>query len=83
MEQCKTAHLTDVFHLRPAKQDREVEKDDAEQPDYVALSEEDNILYAEGEEVSVDDATTLLFIHQSELNCKYSRGHIERVKVLN
>ena len=30
------------------------------------LSEEDDILYTEGEEAVVDDATTLLFIHQLE-----------------
>ena len=43
-----------------------MEEDDGEHPDNVAPSEEDNILYTEGEEAVVDDATTLLFIHQSE-----------------
>ena len=43
-----------------------MEEDDGKHPDNVTPSEEDNILYTEGEEVVVDDATTLLFIHQSE-----------------
>ena len=43
-----------------------MEEDDGEHPHNVAPSEEDDILYTEGEEAVVDDATTLLFIHQSE-----------------
>ena len=43
-----------------------MEEDDGKHPDNVALSEEDDILYTEGEEAVMDDATTLLFIHQSE-----------------
>ena len=43
-----------------------MEEDDGEHPDNVTLSEEDDILYTEGEEAVVDDVTTLLFIHQSE-----------------
>ena len=43
-----------------------MEEDDCEPPDYGAPSEEDDILYTEGGEAVVDDATTLLFIHQSE-----------------
>ena len=43
-----------------------MEEDYCEPPDYGALSEEDDILYTEGGEAVVDDATTLLFIHQSE-----------------
>ena len=43
-----------------------MEEDNGEHPDNVAPSEEDDILYTEGEEAVVDDATTLLFIHQSE-----------------
>ena len=54
------------MYFRPATQDREVEEDDTEQPEYMASCEEDDILYAGGAETSVDDATTLLFIHQSE-----------------
>ena len=42
-----------------------MEEDDGEHPDNVAPSEEDDILYTEGEEAVVDDTTTLLFIHQS------------------
>ena len=56
----------DLFYSRPATQEREVEEDDGEHPHNIAPSEEDDILYTEGEEVVVDDATTLLFIHQSE-----------------
>ena len=59
-------HPTDFFYFRPATQEREVEEDDGEHPDNIALSEEDDILYAEGEEAVVDDMTALLFIHQSE-----------------
>ena len=66
MEVWKTSHPTDFFYFRPAIQEREREEDDGKHPDNVALSEEDNILYTEGEEAVVDDATTLLFIHQSE-----------------
>ena len=43
-----------------------MEEDDGEHPDNITPSEEDDILYTEGEEAVVDDATTLLFIHQSE-----------------
>ena len=43
-----------------------MEEDETEQPEYVGSCEEDDILYAGGEEASVDDATTLLFIHQFE-----------------
>ena len=43
-----------------------MEEDDGKHPDNIALSEEDDILYTEGEEAVVDDATTLLFIHQSK-----------------
>ena len=43
-----------------------MEEDDGEHPHNVALSEEDDILYTEGKEVVMDDATTLLFIHQFE-----------------
>ena len=43
-----------------------MEKDNGEHPDNIAPSEEDDILYTKGEEVVVDDATTLLFIHQSK-----------------
>ena len=43
-----------------------MEEDYCEPPDYGAPSEEDDILYPEGGEAVVDDATTLLFIHQSK-----------------
>ena len=43
-----------------------MEEDYCEPPDYGAPSEEDDILYTEGGEAVVDDATTLLFIHQLE-----------------
>ena len=43
-----------------------MEQDDTDQPEYIASCEEDDILYAGGGETSVEDATTLLFIHQSE-----------------
>ena len=66
MEEWKTSHPTDLFYFRPATQETEVEEDDCKPPDYVTPSEEDDILYTEGEEAVVDDATTLLFIHQSE-----------------
>ena len=66
MEEWKTSHPTDFFYFRLATQEREVEEDDGEHPDNVTPSEEDDILYTEGEEVVVDDVTTLLFIHQSE-----------------
>ena len=66
MEEWNTSHPTDFFYFRPATQEREVEEDDGEHPDNVALSEEDDILYTKGEQAVVDDATTLLFIHQSE-----------------
>ena len=66
MEEWKTLHPTDFFYFRPATQEREVEEDDGEHPDNIALSEEDDILYTEGEEAVMDDVTTLLFIHQSE-----------------
>ena len=66
MEEWKTSHPMDLFYFGPATQEREVEEDDGEHPDYIAPSEEDDILYTKGEEAVVDDATTLLFIHQSE-----------------
>ena len=66
MEEWKTSHPTDFLYFRPATQETEVEKDDGEHPDNVAPSEEDDILYTEGEEAVVDDTTTLFFIHQSE-----------------
>ena len=43
-----------------------MEEDDGEHPDNVTPSEEDDILYTDGEEAVMDDTTTLLFIHQSE-----------------
>ena len=42
-----------------------MEEDDGEHPHNVAPSEEDDILYTEGEEAVMDYAT-LLFIHQSQ-----------------
>ena len=66
MEEWKTSHPTDFFYFRPATQEREVEEDDGEHPNNITPSEEDDILYTEGEEAVVDDVTTLLFIHQSE-----------------
>ena len=59
-------HPTDFFYFQPATQEREVEEDDGKHPDNVTLSEEDDILYTEGEQAVVDDVTTLFFIHQSE-----------------
>ena len=66
MEEWKTSHPTDFFYFQLATQEREVEEDDGEHPDNVGPSEEDDILYTEGEEAVMDDTTTLLFIHQSE-----------------
>ena len=66
MEEWKTSHPMDFFYFRLATQEREMEEDDGEHPDNIAPSEEDDILYTEGEEAVVDDATTLLFIHQSK-----------------
>ena len=66
MEEWITSHPMDFFYFRPATQEREVEEDDGKHPDNVAPSEEDDILYTEGEQAVVDDTTTLLFIHQSE-----------------
>ena len=66
MEEWKTSHPTDFFYFRLATQEREVEEDNGELPDNIAPSEEDNILYTEGEEAVMDDTTTLPFIHQSE-----------------
>ena len=43
-----------------------MEEDDGKHPDNIAPSEEDDILYTEGEQAVVGDATTLLFIHQSK-----------------
>ena len=43
-----------------------MEEDDGKHPDNITSSEEDDILYTEGEEAVMDDVTTLLFIHQSE-----------------
>ena len=65
MEEWKTLHPMDFFYFQLATHEREVEEGDGEHPDNVAPSEEDNILYTEGEEAVVDDVTTLLFIHQS------------------
>ena len=66
MKEWKTSHPTDFFYFQLATQEREVEEDNGEYPNNIASSEEDDILYTEGEEAVVDDATTLLFIHQSE-----------------
>ena len=66
MEEWNTSHPMDFFYFQLATQEREVEEDDGEHPDNIALSEEDDILYTKGEQAVVDDATTLLFIHQSE-----------------
>ena len=66
MEEWNTSHPTDFFYFQLATQEREVEEDNGKHPDNVAPSEEDNILYTEGEQAVMDDATTLLFIHQSE-----------------
>ena len=66
MEEWTTSHPTDFFYFRLATQEREVEEDDGEHPDNIAPSEEDDILYTEGEQAVVGEATTLLFIHQSE-----------------
>ena len=54
------------MYFRPATQGKEVEEDDTDQPEYMGSCEEDDILYAGGAETVVEDATTLLFIHQSE-----------------
>ena len=43
-----------------------MEEADGEHPDNITPSEEDDILYTKGEQAVVDDATTLLFIHQSK-----------------
>ena len=56
----------DFFYFWPATQEREVEEDDGEHPDNITPPEKDDILYTEGEQAVVDDATTLLFIHQSK-----------------
>ena len=66
VEEWKTSHPTEFFYFRPATHETEVEEDDWRPPDYGTPSEEDNILYTDGVEAVVDDATTLLFIHQSE-----------------
>ena len=66
MDELRTSHPTELFYFRPATKETEVEEDDCEPPDYGAPSEEDDILYTEGGEAVVDDATTLLFIHQLE-----------------
>ena len=71
MEEWNTSHPTDFFYFRPATQEREVKEDDGEHPDNIAPSEEDDILYTEGEQAVVDDVTTLLFIHSPSSNCKY------------
>ena len=62
MDELRTSHPTELFYFQPATKETEVEEDDCEPPDYRALSEEDDILYTEGGEAVVDDATTLLFI---------------------
>ena len=54
------------MYFRPATQGKEVEEDDTDQPEYMGSCEEDDILYTGGAETVVEDATTLLFIHQSE-----------------
>ena len=66
MDELRTSHPTELFYFRPATKETEVEEDYCEPPDYGGPSEEDDILYTEGGEAVVDDATTLLFIHQSE-----------------
>ena len=66
MEEWTTLHPTDFFYFRLATQEREVEEDDGKHPYNITPSEEDNILYTEGEQAAMDDATTLLFIHPSE-----------------
>ena len=66
VDELRKSHPTELFYFRPATKETEVEEDDCEPPDYGTLSEEDDILYTEGGEAVVDDATTLLFIHQSE-----------------
>ena len=66
MEEWKTLHPTDFFYFCLATQEREVEEDNGKHPDNITPSEEDDTLYTEGEEAVMDDATTLLFIHQSE-----------------
>ena len=62
----RTSHPTELFYFRPATKETEVEEDCYEPPDYGTPPEEDDILYTEGGEAVMDDATTLLFIHQSE-----------------
>ena len=54
------------MYFPPATQGKEVEEDDTDQPEYMGSCKEDDILYAGGAETVVEDATTLLFIHQSE-----------------
>ena len=66
MEEWTTSNPTDFFYFRPATQEREVEEDNGKHPDNIAPSEEDDILYTEGEQAVMGDATTLLFIHQSK-----------------
>ena len=66
MDELRTSHPTELFYFQPATKETEVEEDYCEPPDYGTLPEEDDILYTEGGEAVVDDATTLLFIHQSE-----------------
>ena len=80
MDDLRTSHPTELFYFRPATKETEVEEDYCEPPDYGTPPEEDDILYTEGGEARVerqgwrgeggeavmDDATTLLFIHQSE-----------------
>ena len=66
VEEWKTLHPMDFFYFQLATQEREVEEEDGKNPDNITPSEEDDILYTEGEEAVVDDMTTLLFIHQSE-----------------
>ena len=43
-----------------------MEEDDTDQPEYMGSCEEDDILNTGGAEMSVEDAMTLIFIHQSE-----------------
>ena len=72
MEEWNTSHPTDFFYFQPATQEREVEEDDGEHPDNVAPSEEDDILYTEGEQAVVDDVQQHFSLFTSpSSNCKY------------
>ena len=58
MDELRTSHPTELFYFQPATKKTEVEEDYCEPPDYGAPPEEDDILYTEGGEAVVDDATT-------------------------